>query len=87
MVDGLLSLRSSTNFLATGQLPMPTGNDHALVAPYGLFTAQDGEIAIAPSNDGVYAKFIQVLEPRRCSSTLTSARMISACSTVRPSMP
>ena len=64
MVDGLLSLGAflNTNFLATGQLPMPTGNDHALVAPYGLFMAQDGEIAIAPSNDGVYAKFLQVLE-------------------------
>ena len=64
MVDGLLSLGAflNANFLAMGHLPVPTGNDHALVAPYGLFTAQDGEIAIAPSNDGVYAKFLQVLE-------------------------
>ena len=64
MVDGLLSLGAflNTNFLATGQLPVPTGNDHALVAPYGLFTAQDGEIAIAPSNDGVYVKFLQALK-------------------------
>ena len=63
MVDGLLSLGAflTTNFLATGQPPVPTGNDHALVAPYGLFMAQDGEIAIAPSNDGVYAKFLKVL--------------------------
>jgi crotonobetainyl-CoA:carnitine CoA-transferase CaiB-like acyl-CoA transferase len=64
MVDGLLSLGAflNTNFLATRQLPVATGNDHALVAPYGLFMAQDGEIAIAPSNDGVYAKFLQVLD-------------------------
>ena len=64
MVDGLLSLGAflNTNFLATGQLPVATGNDHALVAPYGLFMAQDGEIAIAPSNDGVYAQFLQVLD-------------------------
>ncbi len=63
MVDGLLSLGAflTANFLATHQLPVPTGNDHALVAPYGLFMARDGEIAIAPSNDGVYAKFLQVL--------------------------
>jgi crotonobetainyl-CoA:carnitine CoA-transferase CaiB-like acyl-CoA transferase len=63
MVDGLLSLGAflSANVFATGQPPVATGNDHALVAPYGLFTAQDGEIAIAPSNDGVYAKFLQVL--------------------------
>jgi len=64
MLDGLLSLGAflTTNFFATGQLPVPTGNDHALVAPYGLFTAQDGEIAIAPSNDGVYARLLTVLE-------------------------
>src|SRR5215510_13645584 len=64
MVDGLLSLGAflTTNFFATGQLPVLTGNDHALVAPYGLFTAQDGEIAIAPSNDGVYAKLLTALD-------------------------
>jgi crotonobetainyl-CoA:carnitine CoA-transferase CaiB-like acyl-CoA transferase len=64
MVDGLLSLGAflTTNFFATGQPPVPTGNDHALVAPYGLFTAQDGEIAIAPSNDGVYAKLLSALD-------------------------
>jgi crotonobetainyl-CoA:carnitine CoA-transferase CaiB-like acyl-CoA transferase len=63
MVDGMLSLGAflTANVLATGQPPVPTGNDHTLVAPYGLFPAQDGEIAIAPSNDGVYDKLLQVL--------------------------
>ena len=63
MVDSMLSLGAflNANFLATGQPPVPTGNDHVLVAPYGLFPARDGEIAIAPSNDGVYHKFLQVL--------------------------
>jgi crotonobetainyl-CoA:carnitine CoA-transferase CaiB-like acyl-CoA transferase len=63
MVDGLFSLGAflNSNAMATGQLPIPTGNDHALVAPYGLFTAADGELAIAPSNDGVYAKFLAAL--------------------------
>jgi CoA:oxalate CoA-transferase len=64
MLDSLVSLGAflTTNFFATGQPPVPTGNDHALVAPYGLFTAQDGEIAIAPSNDGVYAKLLTALD-------------------------
>jgi len=31
-----------------------TGNDHSLVAPYGLFEAADGQVAIAPSNDQFY---------------------------------
>jgi len=63
LVDGLLSYGAffSSNFLATGQAPPATGNDHALVSPYGLFTAADGEIAIAPSNDGVYFKLLKVL--------------------------
>jgi crotonobetainyl-CoA:carnitine CoA-transferase CaiB-like acyl-CoA transferase len=47
--------------LATGALPQRTGNDHALVAPYGLFGAADGEVAIAPSNDAVYLKLLAVL--------------------------
>jgi crotonobetainyl-CoA:carnitine CoA-transferase CaiB-like acyl-CoA transferase len=64
MMDSLVSLGAflTSNFFATGQLPVLTGNDHALVAPYGLFTAQDGEIAIAPSNDGVYAKLLSALD-------------------------
>jgi CoA:oxalate CoA-transferase len=64
MLDSLVSLGAflTTNFFATGQLPVPTGNEHALVAPYGLFTAQDGEIAIAPSHDGVYAKLLTALD-------------------------
>ena len=64
MVDSMLSLGAflTANFLATGQPPIPTGNDHTLVAPYGLFAARDGEIAIAPSNDGVYYKLLQVLD-------------------------
>jgi crotonobetainyl-CoA:carnitine CoA-transferase CaiB-like acyl-CoA transferase len=64
MLDSMLSLGAflPANYLATGQPPVATGNDHPLVAPYGLFTAQDGELAIAPSNDGVYDKFLQALE-------------------------
>jgi CoA:oxalate CoA-transferase len=64
LVDGLLSYGAffSANFFATGELPEPVGNDHPLVAPYGLFTASDGEIAIAPSNDRVYNKLMKVLE-------------------------
>jgi crotonobetainyl-CoA:carnitine CoA-transferase CaiB-like acyl-CoA transferase len=63
LVDGLVSFGAfmSAACLATGTLPQRTGNDHALVAPYGLFTAADGEVAIAPSNDGVYLKLLAAL--------------------------
>jgi CoA:oxalate CoA-transferase len=64
LVDGLISVMSylSANFLASGELPLRTGNDHPIVAPYGVFRAKDGEIAIAPSNDDVYEKFLDALE-------------------------
>lgn len=64
MLDGIISLGAFLNasVLATGAAPVATGNDHPLVAPYGLFTAQDGELAVAPSNDGVYAKLLQALD-------------------------
>lgn len=64
LVDGLLSYGafSSAHYFSTGEVPEPVGNDHSLVAPYGLFTAADGEITIAPSNEGVYNKLMKALE-------------------------
>jgi crotonobetainyl-CoA:carnitine CoA-transferase CaiB-like acyl-CoA transferase len=63
LVDGLVSMLSymAANYLATGKLPVRTGNDHPLVAPYGIFRCSDGEVAIAPSNDQVYFKFLSAL--------------------------
>ena len=46
---------------ATGRQPLRTGNDHALAAPYGLFEAADGQIAVAPSNDNYYSKLMGAL--------------------------
>ena len=51
----------AAHFFATGEQPLCTGNDHALVAPYGLFTAADGDVAIAPSNDTFYHKLLDAL--------------------------
>jgi crotonobetainyl-CoA:carnitine CoA-transferase CaiB-like acyl-CoA transferase len=79
LTDGLISFGAfaSANYLATGSMPAATGNDHALVSPYGLFTAADGELAIAPSNDGVYLKLLKALglerlreDPRFASNAL-----------------
>ena len=54
MVANLAFLAS--HYFETGEQPLRTGNDHALVAPYGLFEAADGQVAIAPSNDQFYYK-------------------------------
>lgn len=53
----MLSFHAS-NFLASGVVPARSGNDHGIVAPYGLFRTSDGQVAIAPSNDGVYHKLL-----------------------------
>jgi len=64
MMDGLLSFSAylGAECLATGQVPPRTGNDHPIVAPYGLFAASDGDIAIAPANDQVYHRLLDALE-------------------------
>ncbi|MDB5899357.1 MAG: hypothetical protein JWP41_2959 [Ramlibacter sp.] len=63
LTDSMTSMLAflATNFFATGRQPVRTGNDHALVAPYGLFEAADGQIAVAPSNDAFYARLIDAL--------------------------
>lgn len=53
MVDGLISMFTfaAGAYFSTGELPPRNGNDHMVVAPYGLFNASDGPIAIAPSTE------------------------------------
>jgi crotonobetainyl-CoA:carnitine CoA-transferase CaiB-like acyl-CoA transferase len=52
----------AANYFATGEAPARTGNDHAIVAPYGLFHTQDGAVALAPSQEESYQRLIGALE-------------------------
>lgn len=63
LTNGLISFHSflAANYFATGKVPLRTGNDHGIVAPYGLFRTSDGEVAIAPSTEMVYAKLIEAI--------------------------
>jgi crotonobetainyl-CoA:carnitine CoA-transferase CaiB-like acyl-CoA transferase len=63
MMNSAISMMAylASEYFATGQNPPRTGNDHPLVAPYGLFKASDGEIAVAPSNDVILKRFLDVL--------------------------
>ena len=60
MVMSILSMMAylSSEALATGRDPAKTGNDHPIAAPYGLFRARDGDIAVAPSTDVFVARFL-----------------------------
>ncbi len=61
--NGLISLLSflAANYLATGEEPARTGNDHAIVAPYGMFRTRDGEVALAPSQEQSYQRVLDAL--------------------------
>jgi crotonobetainyl-CoA:carnitine CoA-transferase CaiB-like acyl-CoA transferase len=52
----------SAQYLATGELPARTGNQHPIAAPYGLFEAADGQVAIAPSTDEVVRRLFTALD-------------------------
>ncbi len=51
----------AANYFATGEPPARSGNDHAIVSPYGMFRTGDGEIAIAPSQEQSYQRLIDAL--------------------------
>lgn len=63
MVDGLISMFTfaSSAYFATGELPPRNGNDHMVVSPYGLFTASDGPLAVAPSTNKTWMSLCHVL--------------------------
>jgi crotonobetainyl-CoA:carnitine CoA-transferase CaiB-like acyl-CoA transferase len=64
MLSSLMSMLSfhATDYLNSGAPVTRSGNDHALVAPYGLFRTADGEIALAPSNDAFVARLAKALD-------------------------
>ncbi|MEM6740451.1 MAG: CoA transferase [Pseudomonadota bacterium] len=61
MMMSILSMMAylTSNTLATGRDPVPTGNDHPIAAPYGLFRASDGDVAVAPSTDAICRRFLE----------------------------
>jgi crotonobetainyl-CoA:carnitine CoA-transferase CaiB-like acyl-CoA transferase len=63
MMMGMLSMLAyiSATQLATGTAPPPTGNDHPVSSPYGLFHASDGDVAVAPSTPPILRKFLGIL--------------------------
>lgn len=79
MMDGIISLFAylASDHLATGVVPRRAGNHHPIAAPYGLFTASDGELAVAPSTEVILRRFLRVLgmegvleDPRFSSNAL-----------------
>ena len=62
--NGMISLLAflAANHFATGEEPKRTGNDHAIVCPYGMFRTADGEVALAPSQEQSYQRLVDALQ-------------------------
>jgi CoA:oxalate CoA-transferase len=63
MMNGIISMFAylASDHLATCQVSERSGNDHPITAPYGLFAAQDGDIAVAPSTEATLRRFLAIL--------------------------
>ena len=57
---GLLASQAM-QYLVTGANPPRMGNGHAQVSAYGVFPTRDGEVVLAPANDGLFRKLLTAL--------------------------
>lgn len=64
MMNGIMSMFAylASDYLATGQTGERWGNDHPITSPYGLFSASDGDIAVAPSTTAILRRFLAALD-------------------------
>jgi formyl-CoA transferase len=75
----LLHPQAANFFLGAGR-PVPTGNPHPNLVPYGKYAARGGDIFIASGNNGQFRKLCAVLglehlaaDPRYASNALRMA--------------
>ena len=57
---GLLASQA-LHYLTTGSNPPRMGNEHAQVSAYGVFPVADGEVVLAPANDGLFRRLLKLL--------------------------
>jgi crotonobetainyl-CoA:carnitine CoA-transferase CaiB-like acyl-CoA transferase len=64
MYDGVLSLseRIVYQHSMTGTSPVPQGNTHPLLCPYGLVSTADGFVAVAAPTDRHWQRLSQIIE-------------------------
>jgi CoA:oxalate CoA-transferase len=64
MLDSLISVLESVGLRALHEEaePVATGNDHAMTAPFSTYRTKDGSVAVAVSNDKLFARLAQALD-------------------------
>jgi formyl-CoA transferase len=64
MLDSLVAMLAyqATRFFATGVAPLREGNQHATIAPYGMFPTKDGSLNVCVGNDQQFQRFCVALQ-------------------------
>ena len=64
LTSGLISMMAylSSESFVTGKAPKKSGNNHPILAPYGIFKTSDGEIAVAPASDKFCSIFLECID-------------------------
>ena len=64
LLDCSVSLlaNQATYYFTTGENPPRMGNAHAQVAPYGVFPVKDGHVILAPANDRLFHRLVEMLD-------------------------
>jgi len=64
LLEGLVAVLGfqAAKYFGTGQVPERTGNDHAMMSPYGTFKTKDGHINIAAGNQGMWERLCKTLK-------------------------
>jgi crotonobetainyl-CoA:carnitine CoA-transferase CaiB-like acyl-CoA transferase len=57
---GLLSVQGQ-RYLSLGEVPIPTGNSHPVISPYGVFRTGDGPLNIAPATGAMWTRLCGIL--------------------------
>ena len=57
----MMAYLSSESFV-TGKAPKKSGNNHPILAPYGIFQTSDGEVAVAPASDKFCNIFLECID-------------------------
>lgn len=78
LLSSLLSLLSvnGQRYLSLGQIPEPSGNNHPVIAPYGVFDTLDGPLNLAPATQEMWEKLCELLDLKHLihdSNYLTNA--------------
>lgn len=51
-----------TRWLLAGEVPVPSGNRHPLIAPYGTYPCADGALNIAVGSEGLWKRFAPLVD-------------------------